>query len=268
MDWVNLDVTPSSPEVNKYNVLEGIPFPGETFDVVYHSHVLEHFAKNKALTFMKDCFRVLKPGGIIRVVVPDLEAITRLYLKSLEKSLEGDQQWQYNYEWLKLEMYDQTVRERSGGEMQTFLHQVFIPNKDFVLERIGVEGRLIIESHVTKSKSMNNKSQDKALRKKLTYKLYRLIRYPTKRESIIRTLFGKEYELLQLGRFRRSGEIHLWMYDRYSLAKILEESGFTNPIQMKASESQIHNWVSFNLDTEPDMTVYKPDSLYMEATKP
>lgn len=269
MDWVNLDVNPSSPEVHKYNVLEGIPFPGETFDVVYHSHVLEHVAKNKALTFMKECFRVLKPRGIIRVVVPDLEAITRLYLKALEKSLEADRQWQYNYEWLKLEMYDQTVRERSGGEMQTFLHQVFIPNKDFVLERIGVEGKLIIENHVTKSKSMNNKQQDKTLLKKLIYKLYRLVRYPVvRRASIIRTLFGKEYELLQLGRFRRSGEIHLWMYDRYSLAKILDESGFTNPIQMRASESQNPNWVSFNLDTEPDMTVYKPDSLYMEATKP
>lgn len=266
--WVNIDVKPSSPEVQKCNVLERIPFSDKSFDVVYHSHVLEHIPENKALTFMKDCFRVLKHRGTIRVVVPDLEAITRLYLKALEKSSEGDQQWQYNYEWLKLEMYDQTVRKRSGGEMAAFLHQEFIPNKDFVLERIGIEGRRIIEAHVTKSKRINNKPQDKALLKKLIYRIYRLTRYPKiGREAIIRRLLGKEYRLLQLGRFRRSGEIHLCMYDRYSLVKILEEAGFTSPLQMKASESQIPNWTSFNLDTEPDGTIYKPDSLYMEAIK-
>jgi hypothetical protein len=35
-----------------------------------------------------------------------------------------------------------------------------------------------------------------------------------------------------------------------------------------ADESYITNWTSFNLDTEPDGSIYKPDSLYMEAVKP
>jgi hypothetical protein len=58
------------------------------------------------------------------------------------------------------------------------------------------------------------------------------------------------------------------MYDRYSLALLLEKYGLENIIQRTAAESYIPDWASFNLDTELDGTVYKPDSLYMEAIKP
>jgi len=40
-----------------------------------------------------------------------------------------------------------------------------------------------------------------------------------------------------------------------------------NITQRLSAESYIPDWASFNLDTEPDGTVYKPDSLYIEAIK-
>ena len=40
------------------------------------------------------------------------------------------------------------------------------------------------------------------------------------------------------------------------------------PVRREASESLIPGWTKFNLDTEADGTVYKPDSMYMEAVKP
>ena len=58
------------------------------------------------------------------------------------------------------------------------------------------------------------------------------------------------------------------MYDRYSLARLLRDSGFRDPVRREANESLIPGWTKFNLDTEPDGTVYKPDSMYMEAVKP
>lgn len=81
-------------------------------------------------------------------------------------------------------------------------------------------------------------------------------------------LSADDYQALQIGRFRLQGEIHQWMYDRYSLARLLEQTGFHHPVQRTACESATENWLQFHLDTEPDGTVYKPDSLYMEATKP
>jgi hypothetical protein len=58
------------------------------------------------------------------------------------------------------------------------------------------------------------------------------------------------------------------MYDRYSLASLLQKCGLGKIVQRTASESYISNWTNFNLDTELDGTVYKPDSLFMEAVKP
>ncbi|HET8644736.1 MAG TPA: methyltransferase domain-containing protein [Vicinamibacteria bacterium] len=67
-----------------------LPFPDQWADAVYHSHVLEHFDRHledpdrdAALGFLRENLRVLKPGGILRVVVPDLEALCRGYLDDL-----------------------------------------------------------------------------------------------------------------------------------------------------------------------------------------
>ena len=72
-EWTNIDFYSSGGAVIAHDLNLGIPFPDSSFDVVYHSHVLEHFPKAKARRFIAECVRVLKPGGILRVVVPDLE---------------------------------------------------------------------------------------------------------------------------------------------------------------------------------------------------
>ena len=63
-----------------WDLRRGIPFPDRTFDGVYHCHVLEHIDREDAPGFLRECFRVLKPQGILRVVVPDLEVLAREYL--------------------------------------------------------------------------------------------------------------------------------------------------------------------------------------------
>ena len=63
----------------------GIPFADGTFDVVYHSHVLEHIRREAASAFLVECRRVLRPGGILRVVVPDLEQLSRDYLEVVQR---------------------------------------------------------------------------------------------------------------------------------------------------------------------------------------
>ena len=99
------------------NLNDGIPFGNEVFDCVYHSHLLEHFSKSYAPIFMSECYRILKPGGVIRVVVPDFEKMAILYIDLLKKSIEGDIDSIKKYEWITIEMFDQMVRNSSGGEM-------------------------------------------------------------------------------------------------------------------------------------------------------
>jgi SAM-dependent methyltransferase len=56
-----------------HDLARGIPFPDQSIDAVYHSHTLEHLDRATAKRFLSEVLRVLKPGGIHRIVVPDLE---------------------------------------------------------------------------------------------------------------------------------------------------------------------------------------------------
>jgi hypothetical protein len=217
---------------------------------------------------VKECCRVLSPQGVLRVVVPDLEQIARTYITALELASSGSQEWAANYEWILLEMYDQTVRNYSGGEMAAYLFREHIPNAEFILNRCGIEAKnLLAEGHLHRQKPQPaSGSEGQPMR--LLKQIYRFCRYPTaRRDLLFKLLLGKEYSALKIGRFRQSGEVHQWMYDRYSLALLLDKCGLETIIQRTATESYILDWGSWNLDTEPDGTVYKPDSLYMEAIK-
>lgn len=240
-DWVHIDFTSRHKEVIAHNLRKGIPFPDNEFDGVYHSHVLEHFAKDEALLFIKECFRVLKIGGIIRVVVPDLEGIVKEYLKWMDSAYKGLYKADSNYEWIMLELFDQTVRNYSGGEMGKYLAQENMPNKEFIAERIGDE---FIEQFNTNNFKMvqnNIVSQQQAL--------------------------SEDTMCYNIGRFRMGGEIHQWMYDRYSLSRLLKQAGFVKIEIKTALESNISDFNKYELDTYKG----KPrgaSSLFVEAFKP
>ncbi len=267
--WTNIDFTSTGDSVIAWDINKGIPYPDCSFDVVYSSHVLEHFSKIKAQFFLDECYRVLRPKGVIRIAVPDLEKIAKTYLESLEKASSGSQEWSDHYNWILLEMYDQTVRNHSGGEMAKYFFQDTIPNQEFILQRLGVEAENLLKARERLGQEKPVKASTKSKIKQILRKIYRFVSCPNyHRESILKLLLGKEYETLQIGRFRQAGEVHQWMYDRYSLGLMLEKCGLEKIVSRTASESYISNWTDFNLDTQSDGTIYKPDSLFMEAIKP
>jgi hypothetical protein len=79
-------------------------------------------------------------------------------------------------------------------------------------------------------------------------------------------LTKEERKCFKIGSFRKSGEIHYWLYDRFSLKTELEKAGFTNIIVQNPYTSQIQNWNKYELDIK-DGEVFDPTSLFIEATK-
>lgn len=57
-------------------------FKNDTVDIIYASHVLEYFNIDEVRTVLREWKRVLKPGGILRVAVPDFRQISKLYLEN------------------------------------------------------------------------------------------------------------------------------------------------------------------------------------------
>jgi SAM-dependent methyltransferase len=239
---VNLDIAPSAPEVRQHDLSRPLPFRDGSFDAVYHSHVLEHLAHAQALPFLRECHRVLARGAVLRAVVPDLEAIARLYLRYLDGALAGDPEAAKRYEWMVLELLDQMVRERSGGEMLAYWRQNPMPAEDFVIQRAGQEVRQFLKA----------------------------VRRGGEAAAVPAAEPGGETPPSTAGGTPAAtrGEVHKWMYDRYSLGRLLEDAGFTEVKLCAANESRIPEFSRYELDADAQGSPRKPDSLFMEAIKP
>jgi predicted SAM-dependent methyltransferase len=62
-----------------HNLKYGIPLRDSSVDFIFSSHMLHHLYREDALKLLREALRVLKPGGTMRIVVPDLELIMALY---------------------------------------------------------------------------------------------------------------------------------------------------------------------------------------------
>jgi predicted SAM-dependent methyltransferase len=76
--WVNVDILGMNPDLY-WDLRRGIPFPDASVQATFLEHVLEHFATADALRILKECRRVLVPGGVVRVGVPDFGLYMRSY---------------------------------------------------------------------------------------------------------------------------------------------------------------------------------------------
>jgi predicted SAM-dependent methyltransferase len=76
--WVNIDLLGDPVDV-AWNLANKLPFESASVDAVFHEHLLEHLPLQAGAGFMRECHRVLKPGGILRVGVPDAGRLIRSY---------------------------------------------------------------------------------------------------------------------------------------------------------------------------------------------
>ena len=81
-----------------------LKFKNNTFDLVYASHILEHFNKMKVLKVLKEWVRVLKPGGILRISVPSFDNLSSIYkidknIENISGPLMGGQTYKDNFHY-------------------------------------------------------------------------------------------------------------------------------------------------------------------------
>jgi len=64
------------------NATKGLPVQDKSVEVLYSSHMLEHLDRKEVDQFLKEAFRVLRSGGIIRIAVPDIKKQVEQYIES------------------------------------------------------------------------------------------------------------------------------------------------------------------------------------------
>jgi len=77
--WINIDESELSSADLVWDVTQGLPFEANSCRLIYCEHFLEHVAIKRAAFFLKECRRVLKREGVMRIAMPDLEQLARKY---------------------------------------------------------------------------------------------------------------------------------------------------------------------------------------------
>lgn len=251
--WLNFDYVSNSSKVKRANLLAQLPLNDSEVDLVYSSHFLEHIPRDQVVPFLSECFRILKPGGLLRIVVPDLENLCRTYLHY------RDQADHEKADFLIIELLDQCLRRQSGGELGRFYRSLtpFSPSTEkqiaFVRERLGED---LARPPLTRQSNLS----------------YIIRRIPELAERLwirgVIQLLPRAFRQQNVS-FACVGECHHWVYDFYSLQKLLFTNGFVSIVRLSASSSRCSDFPFFPLDLLSDGHPRKGfESMYIEAQKP
>ena len=258
-EWINFDYTPSSASVKKSNLLGRLPLEDNSLEMVYSSHFLEHIPRPRVPSFLKECYRVLECGGVIRLVLPDLENLAREYISMRDA---GDHE---KANFVVLELVDQCVRKTSGGELgdfYNFLRAETVSNDKmihYVRQRVG-ENLLA---------SRMRDCQSGALARKLQ-------KIPTVLRARAERYYIRALIMLLPTAFREQnvslanvGERHHWGWDFYQLQHALQEIGFVSVQRKTAGTSIVSGFPFYPLDLDADGFPRKgAESMFVEAIKP
>jgi predicted SAM-dependent methyltransferase len=113
--WINIDLGESADI--RLDVREPLPFPDGSATVVYSEHFFEHLTFEEGTRFLRESLRVLTPGGLVSIGVPDADSAMQLYTS-------GDRErWmqvrhRYHPEWCSTPMHSVNYFFRQEGEHQ------------------------------------------------------------------------------------------------------------------------------------------------------
>lgn len=81
--WLCTDIDPIFSKIIYLDATKPFPFNDSAFDYIFSEHMIEHISYEQGLAMLRECYRVLKPKGVIRITTPDLEVLLGLYSSKL-----------------------------------------------------------------------------------------------------------------------------------------------------------------------------------------
>jgi predicted SAM-dependent methyltransferase len=140
--WINFDISPTLrlqklpivgklfrhgsvifPDGTRYgDIVNGLPIPRGSADGIYASHVLEHLSLEDCGIALSNTFRLLKHGGIFRLIVPDLQNRARQYLANLENGDVEANSWFMRQSVLGLEHRRKSLEEWARSVLGNSAH--------------------------------------------------------------------------------------------------------------------------------------------------
>jgi predicted SAM-dependent methyltransferase len=101
LGYTHIDIIPYE-HIDHVSSIDNLSFiQNDSVEVIYNCHVLEHFKRKQTKSVLTEWFRILKPGGVLRISVPDFESICKVYQETKDLNLVigplfGGQTYLYN----------------------------------------------------------------------------------------------------------------------------------------------------------------------------
>ena len=150
---VNIDANIFRKKDLWLDITLGLPFADKSIRGIYTSHMLEHLRVENLQKFLGECFRVLLPGGVMRISVPSLEYAIKAYS---DKDLTRLGEWPHKFESV-------------GGRFNNFM---LCDNQHFVMLDFGFLKELLIKAgfkHVEKvNPSQSNLFSQEELKREMS----------------------------------------------------------------------------------------------------
>lgn len=259
-EWVNFDWQSNSKHVRKQNLLRKLSWDSNTCDLVYSSHLLEHLTQEDGRKLLRECFRVLKPLGTIRISIPDFEEMANAYI---EAKKEGDLSAS---QFILTEIVDQCVRTSPSGSFPKWYKLAASDKKleELIKTRTGVSMRDRAQSLLEESSKGHSRKLDfvRTLPQRV---LNRLVK---KYISLVLLFLPRWFRSYHVSK-TTPGERHMWHYDFSSLSALLEELGFerVEKIQEQRTRSDFHEVLDLDFDAS-GRPIKGSSTMFVEASKP
>ncbi len=92
--WLLTDIkAPLFRGLTYLNAVHAFPFEDGSFDYIFSEHMIEHISREQGQAMLQECFRVLKPAGVLRVATPDLDMILGLNAEKPDKEQQHYIKW-------------------------------------------------------------------------------------------------------------------------------------------------------------------------------
>jgi predicted SAM-dependent methyltransferase len=89
--WVNIDLAKDPPEIDatappgtmfiNYDLRLGLPLDNGSCDMIYSAHFIEHLEYRHGVQLLRECYRVLRSGGVFRACLPNFKGAFAAYLR-------------------------------------------------------------------------------------------------------------------------------------------------------------------------------------------
>lgn len=95
-NWLNSDIDPMNDEILFLDASEKFPFDNDVFQFVFSEHLIEHLHFEGVINLLKESYRTLKIGGVLRIATPDLDFLHKIYQSPHEINNQNYVKWALN----------------------------------------------------------------------------------------------------------------------------------------------------------------------------